>query len=384
MHEPLAAGLSITGTTLTWAVPTMAPGESASVSYTVTVSEGQWNQTLRNVVTPNGSGGSCDEPGDCTTEHFTPAWSLVKSSEPPAGSTVEPGDQVTYTLTATNTSLAVVEGATANDDLSDVLDNATIDEATLAAGLSLSGTTLTWAIPTLAPGQVATATYTVTVSEDAWDQTLRNVVTPAGLGGECEEPGDCTTEHFTPGWELTKVSDPASGSEVDAGDDITYTLTAVNTSDAVVEGATAVDDLSEVLNNATLDEASLPDELTFSGTTLTWAIPTLAPGEQASVSYTVTVDTDASSVILENVVAPVGAGGICVEADDCTTTHDTPEILGEEVVKPRPPVVLGEELPPAGAPGSSTLVGLLGTLILGLGALLMSADRRRRTRRQLS
>ena len=42
-----------------------------------------------------------------------------------------------------------------------------------------------------------------------------------------------------------------------------------------------------------------------------------------------------------------------------------------------------EELPPTGAPASSTLVGLLGTLALGLGDLLMSAVRRRRTQRHL-
>jgi fimbrial isopeptide formation D2 family protein/LPXTG-motif cell wall-anchored protein len=271
-----------------------------------------------------------------------------------------------------------VAGATATDNLSDVLDNAAIDSASLAAGLSLVGTTMTWAIPTLAPGQSVTVSYAVTVSADQWDATLRNVVTPNGLGGECAVLSDCTTEHFTPAWALTKSSDPVSGSEVEPGDDIVYTLTATNTSDATVEGAKAEDDLAEVLNNATLDEATLDAELSLSGSTLTWAIPTLLPGESASVSYTVTVDTDAFNVILENVVVPVGAGGVCVEDADCTTTHDTPEVLGEEVIRPRPPVVAGVELPSTGAPENAGLFGLLGAVTVGLGALLISADRRRR------
>jgi uncharacterized repeat protein (TIGR01451 family)/LPXTG-motif cell wall-anchored protein len=216
------------------------------------------------------------------------------------------------------------------------------------------------------------------VSPDQWNATLRNVVTPNGSGGSCTPVANCTTEHFTPAWELTKVSDPVSGTEVQPGDTITYTLTALNASDAVVEGALAEDDLSAVLNNATVDETSLDAGLSLSGTTLTWAIPTLQPGESASVSYTVTVDTDAFNVIIENVVVPVGAGGICVEAADCTTTHDTPEVLGEEVIKPRPPVVKGVALPATGAPENSGLFGLVGTLTVGLGALLMLADRRRR------
>ena len=91
-----------------------------------------------------------------------------------------------------------------------------------------------------------------------------------------------------------------------------------------------------------------------------------------------TVDTDAFNVIIENSVVPVGAGGACVAATDCTTTHDTPEVLGEEVVKPRPPVVKGVELPATGAPENTGLFGLVGTLTVGLGALLMLADRRRR------
>ena len=51
---------------------------------------------------------------------------------------------------------------------------------------------------------------------------------------------------------LSKSSDPASGSTVSPGDTITYTLTVHNDSAATVSGAVVTDDLSAVLNNATL------------------------------------------------------------------------------------------------------------------------------------
>ena len=73
---------------------------------------------------------------------------------------MEPGDTVTYTLTVTNTSDAVVN-TTVTDDLSDVLDNAAI--GTIGTGGVLDGTTLTWTIANLAPDAVTTLTYTVTV-----------------------------------------------------------------------------------------------------------------------------------------------------------------------------------------------------------------------------
>ena len=56
---------------------------------------------------------------------------------------------------------------------------------------------------------------------------------------------DCETEHFTPGWSLEKRSDPESGSEVDPGDQVTYTLTVTNTTEKrSVDSAVVTDDLS--------------------------------------------------------------------------------------------------------------------------------------------
>ena len=47
-----------------------------------------------------------------------------------------------YTLTATNNSGGVLTGAVVTDNLSDVLDNATM--GTIGTGGSVTGTTLTW------------------------------------------------------------------------------------------------------------------------------------------------------------------------------------------------------------------------------------------------
>jgi len=119
---------------------------------------------------------------------------LAKTSNPASGSTVDPGDTITYTLTATNTSTqADLTGAVATDDLSDVLNNATL--VSVGAGGTVSGTTLTWAIPDLGPGESATLTYTVRVNDGAYDVTIGNVATP-GDGGTC--PTACTTDHQTP------------------------------------------------------------------------------------------------------------------------------------------------------------------------------------------
>ena len=325
---------------------------------------------------------------------------LAKSSDPASGSTVQPGAKITYTLTAQNVSDGVVRNGMASDDLSDVLNHATLDS--VPAGATITGTTLHWALPELQPDQTATLSYTVTVNTDALGQRLHNVATP-GPGGNCvpvgdigdlsagnaraaalsvgraaafsvgraaaEDPEVCQTTHLTPDWTLTKTSNPASGSTVQPGGVVTYTLTAHNPSAAVVTGATATDDLSGVLDHATLRQP-LPSGTTLSGTTLSWTLPTLQPGGTSRLSYAVTVDSDAYDATLTNVVTP-GGYGHCAGA--CTTTHHTPN----KPVPPPPPTPPPHHgLPNTGGP--SLLPAGIGVGLLLGGGLLVVWSRRRR------
>ena len=60
-------------------------------------------------------------------------------------------------------------------------------------------------------------------------------------------------------WELTKLADPPSGTTVDPGAVITYTLIAAHESGSPISGATAADDLTQVLPFATVN-TPLPAE----------------------------------------------------------------------------------------------------------------------------
>jgi uncharacterized repeat protein (TIGR01451 family)/LPXTG-motif cell wall-anchored protein len=137
-------------------------------------------------------------------------WLLDKSVELLAtpgddDSLAEPGEHLTYTLTVTNDSGFDITGPfEVTDDLSDVLDNATMVDtpAELAAkGLSLVGTDLTWTITgTIADGDSVSVSYTVEINAGAWDQVLHNIATP-GDGGECIPPAEaleCETTTETP------------------------------------------------------------------------------------------------------------------------------------------------------------------------------------------
>ncbi len=60
--------------------------------------------------------------------------------------------------------------------------------------MTLSGSTLTWEVPSLAVGEQAEVSYAVLINADAYDAQLRNVATPSA-DGACVE--SCSTEHTT-------------------------------------------------------------------------------------------------------------------------------------------------------------------------------------------
>ena len=441
---PLSAGLTLgsDGTSLTWNVPTLSAGDTASVSYSVTVDTDAYASELTNVITP-GNGGDCIVLADCQVTHRTSdfahltlmkavingdtggvltstdwtlfadggaagsqitnstsgvrhqiypgtytlsesaqqlgyttngswtceglgevgqmvnvntvevapgqdvtctitnsatasSWAVSKTSDPADGSTVEPDTTITYTVTLTHLAGVVPANAVVTDDLSNVLDHATLGSIVTADGsASVSGTTLTWNAGSVATQ--ATLTYSVTVNSGAYGVQLVNVVTPP-IGGICS--GSCTTTHFTPHCIVAKTVSPASGTPVASGDIVTYTLFAQNDSAVTAIGGLATDDLSAVLDNATLNEP-LSDGLSFDPTTklLTWSIPDIAPSANTSVSYAVTVTSTEPLQVLHNVLTPHGFGDcassrtpLLVSAEDVSTCETTNPIKSMDMI----------------------------------------------------
>ncbi|MGS0567212.1 isopeptide-forming domain-containing fimbrial protein [Vibrio alginolyticus] len=106
---------------------------------------------------------------------------------------------------------------------------------------------------------------------------------------------------------MTKSADPVSGTAVRAGDTITYTISGVNTGNTTLDPASIVDDLSAVLAHAQYggDASASTGAVELDGTTLTWT-GALAPGARVDITYTVTVDADATGVLLRNTVTGEG------------------------------------------------------------------------------
>ena len=374
----------------------LAPDQTVTVGYTVTVRpDGErGDDRLRNVVVPTGTEPptTC-EPGWCT-EHPVGALDVWKSVDPPAGSTLRPGDTATYTLHFASTGTAPV-AVDREDVLGGVLDDADVTGQPVASGGSLSVGAVAdgrfRVTGELDPGEDATVAYQVTVRPDGQrgDDRLENFLVPAGEdppAGRCvpvdPERPDCTVNHVSD-VTVEKSSDPESGTRVAPGQEVSYTITFVNRSADPQAAPAAVDhtdDMSGVLDDAVLVAGPTVSGEDLSATTGEGSIRitgTVAPGEVRTVTYTVQVKPydQQGDHRLANVVAPTGEEPVCAEGSPLCTWHES----HEPPVPPAPPAGPRGWLPFTGAQVTSVVVAVLA--LLGLGGAAVLVGRRRGGRR---
>ncbi len=338
----------------------LTAGKPVTITYSVTVKSTPTggDNSLKNLVVRGGETPppTCDPATEKCTVHpvLVPGLKLSKSADPASGTAVKRGSTVKYSVVAENTGETNLTAVKVSDNLADVLDDATIVADSLSSSTgsdpTLSGTMLSWT-GNIAKGQKVTLTYEVTVKTDSIAAaTLLNKVTGSGTGpGNVPVPSncvtgvevECTTTHpvtaLVPGLAVKKSADPASGSTVVRGSEVTYTVVASNTGETDLTGVTVTDNLADVLDDADLVAGSLTASAgavpTVSGSTLSWT-GNIAQGAKVTLTYKVKVKTDFSSAAtLVNTIVGKGTapGGSEVPSNcvtgvevDCTTTHEVP------------------------------------------------------------
>ncbi|WP_166375844.1 DUF11 domain-containing protein [Aeromicrobium phragmitis] len=369
---------------LTWEGP-LAAGDSVTITYTVELTgagdlqvDNVAFQTVCEESDPDcappvpeqcvdgadpATGLPCDEVG-----YELPRLSVTKS----ANATEIPavGERVTYTVRAENTGTAPytpARPAVVIDDLSEVLDDATIDTATITADVgadpSYAEPLISW-VGELAPGQAVTITYDVTYTGEG-DTELINVA----FGPQCgiDDP-ECTTPPPSPRCDpadqngldpvtgepcgrvtipgalldVTKHVEPNKGTTVLAGEELTYTLTFTNsgTADAAVSGWT--DDVSGVLDDAVIVTGPAAGVGNLTVGTITdgrFTVDGIVPaGASYTVTYTVEVlpDGERGDNMLANFVFPDGQvpPAECADDDPLCTYNPVPEMSDRKEVDP--------------------------------------------------
>lgn len=337
------SGASYAGGVVSWSGP-LAAGESIDIIYTVVYdADGGGDHVLLNTAcVPIDEAPSKPEACDSTQ---TPAAALEieKTVDPADGTSVDPGDVLTYTLSFRNVgaSPAVLN---ARDDLSGLLDDADLGPIVADPGITvvLDGTELeiTGTVPASPVALTVTYTATVRAFTDQGDHVVTNLLLcPAGAPDSCAA---IETQNPIPHLVAAKTTDRADGSTVYAGSRVEYTLTFTNDG-AAPDSIHAVDDLSDVLDDADLvfgPQVDVPHQPVISVLQIAeelLIVGTLEAGGTATVTYAVSVRAagERGDDLLRNVLTM---------DDPISTEHPVGDLVVGKSVADADAVALGDEV----------------------------------------
>lgn len=338
---------------------TVPAGQSYTVTYSVAVQpDGErGDNVLDNFVLEPGEDTpptDCADSNPLCTTNPVPEIDVVKSVDPQDGSTVTSGQQLTYTLTFTNSGAAAGK-VNKVDDLSQLLDDAKITKAPQASDDALSVSAIKkqqFAVTgTLAAGQTVTITYQATVNgaDSLGDTELANFVinpgdTPPADADDCADNDPTCTYNPAPKISDSKSVDPKDGTTVEAGQTLDYTLTFVNKG-AAAGKVDRVDDLTHLLDDATIAAAPASSDSALSVSDVTngrFSISgTLQPGQKVTVTYQATVkdqdqlgDTQVGNFLLDPDDDPPADPSDCAADDPDCTVNPVPDIIDTKSVDP--------------------------------------------------
>ena len=324
---------------LVWFGPT---GSTVTVEITGTVTKPTlWDTDIENtaVVSASVKGGPQDQNPENdrdTAKIRIPAQPHLTITKDDSVTEVSVGQTTTYALDVENTGPAAALNAVVTDTLPQGLEYVSSTPAGATAVKNGDGTT-TVTFPVVASiaagGSLSEYTVTAKVVEGA-PESLRNTV-KIGADNDCDSSPlaeRCEDEDInileSPEWLIAKTSDKEG--EVLVGDTIEYSVTATNNGPGSVVGAVLTDDLSDVLNYANfvpgsvkVNEVSVSDAAPNADKKLISAPLDLASEQVATLTYQVTVISDAHGKKLKNVVT-----GVAVTTPPSTCAD--PETAGDE------------------------------------------------------
>ncbi|WP_143569264.1 glycine-rich protein [Streptomyces acidiscabies] len=307
---------------LTW-TGDLAAGATATVTYTVTLADpDDGDQVIKNTLVSTSDGSNCQadstDPACTAGPYGIPSLTLTKTVSP---ANPLPGDTLTYTIKLVNSGATDYPGASFSDDLTGVLDEGVWGNRTTATTGTVSYTApvVSWS-GTVPAGSTQTVTYQLKLNNPrTGDGTMVNtVVGPAG--SNCK-PGStdnrCSSDvGGLPELHITKTQSPANPV---AGQKVTYKVAVENTGNAVYNGATWSDDLSEVLDDAVYgnDASASAGSVSYAAPVVKWS-GDLAAGASATVTYSVTINAPVSGdqKLTNSVAGPQGSNCEAGSTDD--------------------------------------------------------------------
>ena len=301
-------------------IGTLAPGASKEITYTYTATQADVDAgEINNTATATGKDPSdndvtASDDATVTTVDSDAELTVTKTADKTSG--VKVGDVITYTVTVANTGNVTVKEVVLDDSL------VTLPESDAKVG-------------TLAPNDSKTITYTYTVVQaDVDEGRIDNTITATGKDNKGKtltttDNAEVTTVEADPELTVEKSADPAS--EVEVGDEVTYTVVVTNSGNVTIKEIVLGDSL------VTLPESDAK-------------VGTLAPEGTKTITYTYTVtQADVDKGKIDNTATATGKDPsnkdvTAYDEKTVTTVEAKPELTVVKSADPASGVEVGDEI----------------------------------------
>jgi uncharacterized repeat protein (TIGR01451 family) len=251
-----------------------------------------------------------------------PAWTLTKQAD---DSSVNSGEDITYTLSATNNS-----GSAQDATVIDTLPAGVTVVSVCANAVDNADGTVTWTITDLAADTTETCEIVVNVPDGT--PTGTSFLNSAVLLDENDQEVASAAALTTVGAQIsiTKTG-PAS---VVAGEDVTYTISVTNNGTAAQTGIVVQDALPGA--PLTFVSASCPPGLTPAAGVLTWTLPSTDPGQTRNCTVVMNVPAGTPIGTTFTNEASLIVNGLQVDTVSVTTTVSNEQITIEKIASKNP------------------------------------------------
>lgn len=205
-------------------------------------------------------------------------------SHPASDPNTKPSDAITYTLVARNTGDEIATNVTVTDTLPGELTGISSPSG------SVTGQDVTWTIPQLIPGSDVTLLVTAQARDNLADNT--SLDNQAHISTTMSGVGSANSNQVSAaitGDAVLALGKKATSRSVQAGEQISYTLTYSNIGTATTSDNIIVEDLLPA--NTSFVSATAPGAETSSGSgVVQWELPPLGAGQSGSLTLTLQVD----------------------------------------------------------------------------------------------
>jgi uncharacterized repeat protein (TIGR01451 family)/fimbrial isopeptide formation D2 family protein len=302
VHDVLPAGLSYTagtataaptagfsetgasGSTIDWAITSLAPGATVTITVPVHVGSGvATGSTLTNTASTHAEEVPADktDTGSLVVDTLTD----LKVTKSASKTSVIPGEQLVYTLTTTNVGPSDALVSTLTDTLPAYLHLVSLDDPGRCAA---AGQVITCDYGTLVPGATRTVHVTVQVDPDRTTAVTNavDVTTTTPDTAPANNHSQVTTP-VTPVADVS-VTKTADGTEYEGGDTVTYTLLARNDGPSTAQSVTLTDPIPANLTFVSVTPGA--PTCTQAAGTVSCSFGALAPGAERTVTIKATAN----------------------------------------------------------------------------------------------